>query len=410
MPGYTRRKTTKRYTTKKREPKTLIQGSSPLDADIDARIRQERKQHIEHAKDAIRQNTGLLAMESYADTNKNLSEREKKNKEIADEYFRDEKKFQERSKELGEKYEEAKKKGETKEMKKLLEDIEKSDAAAVHYNSKANAVLRDFNKPVDKKRKINDEKMKKIIVDRMGADKQKQLAKYLDKSVWTSKKNLVELESKEFQRKIDEKIAPIQQNIEELVDIIKSIDKWVEEAKKKKEERWEMHNGGLYKKFTEKFKKEMEMQLGFVDYISNIGSYFFGTNQTKKAKAVEHMNKEYDKIRKFYNETSDYYEKINKEIDEMNFSATFVDAQIQHAVQKRKETFEFMRDQFYDKIEPIITAHFSKQLLKWKEKSKKSKLGGKTKKKRRRKTKKKRKRTKKRRRKRRTKKRRRRRR
>ena len=210
---YSNRRHTKRnkkhHTTKKRKLK-LIQGSSALAPDIkvdkvelirqrglmeDERLRrkiekerQERKQHIEHAKDAIRQNTGIIAMENYADINKNLSEREEMNKKIADEYFSHARAYQKESEKFKEKYGEEvakrdeankkwdrrgllsfRKKGDTKEMKEDLKKMDEYGEAAAKKNSMANAVLRDFNKQVKKKRKINDEKMEKIIASRMGA-------------------------------------------------------------------------------------------------------------------------------------------------------------------------------------------------------------------------------------------------
>lgn len=241
-------------------------------------------------------------------------------------------------------------------------------------------------------------------------EKEKQrdlLAKYTDKSVWTTRDKLADPVWEEFNKIMAEKLRPINYNISQLKSIIQDSEAWLNYANQQKKDIPEKIKE-LKEAFNEIVVKEENITLNFLDSINpskagNPYSYY------QKRVQKNQLKKQMEELRKEYKKNSEDLDKLTVEIKKEKYvKETFADSPLKKAQEERKEIIKLISRQFYDEIEPIITAHFKKQLLKWKEKSIKSKLGGKTKKKRRRRTKKKRKRTKKRRRKRRTKKRRRR--
>ena len=146
-----------------------------------------RKYHIEKAKNTMRENTGLMAMQNYADRNKDLSKKKQGFTKLAKEYSDKAESWKDENKRLAKEYEEGwteidkenkkwdrsgllsfRKKGETKEMKNIFKQMEQATENVGHAEASADAAL-GFNRQVDKKRKKNDERMERIIASRMGA-------------------------------------------------------------------------------------------------------------------------------------------------------------------------------------------------------------------------------------------------
>ena len=239
-----------------------------------------------------------------------------------------------------------------------------------------------YSQPLQKSQNViaNENRAKK--------NKEKALATYTDKSVWTTRDKLADPAWEKFNQKMAIALRPIDNNIRQLKSKIQESNAWLEQAKKR-EKKIPKNLEEMTNKFNTIVKKEQEITLTFMNSINPLTAYSSYKDRNKKnqlKKEMEDLREEYEKNSEDLRELS-----INIKLEERG-REMYYDSGLEDAQKKRKEIIKLISRQFYDEIEPIITAHFSKQLLKWKEKSKKSKLGGKTKKKRRR-TKKKRRKT-----------------